>query len=127
MTDESRYFYDCPIKAAWMSKQFEMNIVGDCDGDWPVSDLLYFAHALYGEDQSPSDPVQVQRFYIRDDSLQLLEPQEGDLVAIDAFPGAFREHHENIVLFDAEGDPTDVRRIIQRNGIPFMTPEWEAA
>lgn len=57
-----KYYYTDPLAAAWMGKHFGMRF------DTEIEPYLY----LHGEDNVP--------YYIHPDSLQILEPEVGDLI-----------------------------------------------
>jgi hypothetical protein len=117
----TRYFYTDPLAAAWMSRHFGMNIE-----DWPTSELCWFAHALYDEPQSPSDPVQAQRFYINPDSLYLLEPIINDVIW--TVRDGFYEVRRICDVYDKpQAQSWRLHKIIERNGVGFHWPESEEA
>jgi hypothetical protein len=134
------YLYRDLLAAAWMAKHhgflFETNRIGFTycgktkklvpDSTPDVLSIVLDVFDVQADDDVVKHFIS-PKYYIHPDSLRLLGPQEGDLVAIDAFPGAFMAHHENIVMFDADGDPSEARRIIQGNGLAFHWPESEPA
>ena len=85
------------------------------------------------------------KLYVHEDSLQLLEPQKGDLVFYDNLHGgeawdefkclitADDERYpyigtgQTLMLMDSGEHPyrSELRRIIQRSGLPFYWPEQE--
>lgn len=149
-----RYYYTDPIATAYMGRKFGMQFLGesgekisfgvtDNSIDWWLTDELDQGIGYVGI-----------RFYIAQNSLPILEPQDGDGVEFDRWQWD-RERHED--LKDAPYQPhyalvkidekwkhifssgigwDTVRpdekfslplKIIQRNGIPFMWPEVEEA
>lgn len=116
-----RWFYTDPLAAAWMAKHFGMHFT-DID-QLEVFPLNWTSPLLHGV-----------RMYVHPDSLHLLEPQVGDMIShlgmrawrIDATDGYAYFHpkmpNESIDRFTLKAD---MPKIIQRNGIPFMTPEME--
>ncbi len=70
-----RYYYDCPLKAAWMHKHFGMRF----DVYEPVFEIDGFSFA-YIDRADGYEFSEGQFIYIHPESLRLLEPQVGDLV-----------------------------------------------
>lgn len=116
--EKPRYFYTEPLAAAWMAKHFGMRLH---DGAFveptsaPPEEIASWGDGL---------------IYIHPNSLNLLEPQVGDLLRGD-------EHTIPQIRYmdvpDSEQMGAGVAlmrrgfKIIQRNGIAFMWPESEAA
>ncbi len=125
----TKYYYDCPIKAALMAKTFEM-VFTDKEG-----------HAL--EIFNDADPAtwfyvssketgymrpQSHEYYIHPDSLHLLEPQEGDYGLDTRFSCVAQIIMLNgeLVCFDGEQNwGTKHFQTLQRNGKSFIWPESE--
>lgn len=128
-----RYYYDCPIKAAYMHKNFGVNF---CDKTGlTVSanpSLWYMAERHY----------MAQSLYIHPDSMGIFEPQVGDLVKatynkectfvhrivsgveIDHYlVGGFPDHY-GYPDYIGDGE-RKIFKIIQRKGIPFLWPDVE--
>lgn len=135
-----RYYYTDPLAAAWMAKQFGMKFT-DAAGE-PVSiQESYFRGTKSGaaweawiNDESSTPYVALSQAYIHPDSLHLLEPQVGDVVAVKNVVGkgmsvgVVEDGCKTMTLDGEEGagwnysgdDP-----IIQRNGTAFHWPEVE--
>lgn len=126
---DKRYYYDCIIKASYMKKYFDMEFYTE-DGDHLTPD---------GEMNGALSPRNGYHIYIRESSLPLLQPMEGDLVHI---VRGFCSYYKNVVSTAtvggravtgiwSDGEYWDITikaplhdwQIIQRNGIPFMWPE----
>lgn len=137
---EKRYFYSDPRDALIMSKQ-GMSFVGVSGLMYPIADIAYAAYSIFS-DQSPSDPVQGELFYIHPDDYHLLEPRGGDLVKAtythgDDFiyrhiTGKKPSYYEVGGFPDEYGYPDFIKggrrkiyEIIQRSGKPFIAPEEE--
>lgn len=124
----TRYYYTDPLAAAWMAKHFGMQYATE-----HKEDRLY--------DWPTEIRMPLERYVIHPDSLHLLEPMVGDLFV--GHNGLMRADetmypkqgggwesgvcyrivdYRNRYLPEAWGDE---KKIIQRNGIPFMWPEKE--
>lgn len=107
-----RYYYDCPIKAAYMAKYFGISFDGQS--------FEYIATAYCDYRAEWFKEANPEKYYLTDDSLHLLEPQVGDMV--------FYPYNDAAVIlgefFPVPKVGTKLK-IIQRNGIPFMWPETE--
>ena len=106
----SRYYYTCPIQAAYMAKEFGMVFtemysaeIEILDGNLVVSDIV---------------DVDGGKFYIRPDSEKLLEQEAGDLCAPKDFDNTGS-------AFPAAILGANAGKIMQRNGKPFFWPEQE--
>lgn len=115
----TRYFYRCPIAAA--KAEIDHGIMIE---NWNVVDLLYHASCLYDPEQSPSDPVQTDKFYIAPESEYLLQPMAGDICAYQTF-----DEKGDVILryssYDEEAWEQVGLSIIMRNNLPFIAPEVE--
>lgn len=111
-----KYYYDCPIKAAWMAKYFGMKFEGGY-----AAQFLALDAASQIRDKNERD-----YYYIHPDSLHLLEPREGDLVKA-TWVGKGAPVSQCLIYNAIEvlGSYWHIGKIIQRNGIPFMWPEQE--
>jgi len=121
-----RFFYTDPLAAAWMMKHHKMHIV-DKYGD-------EIEEAYRRDPQVWLDPP----YYIHPDSLHLLEPQIGDLVATRRGNesttlyqpielGGPKFFIEEFILFGKTFKWEEIVRVVLRNGIAFMWPESEEA
>lgn len=123
-----KYYYDDPLAAAWMAKHFR----------------IQFEEGRYYEGIGVKITTTVAgKFYIHPDSIELLEPQEGDLIIIDRdytrgfYPslvkGVLKEGDDLFLVEDLDGEELSecyisfdsIKEIIQRNSIPFMWPKEE--
>lgn len=108
-----KYFYTEPLAAAWMAKHFGMVFLHE-NGEVQYGYVNGF---------DSCEPRNCERkHYIHPDSLHLLEPLKDDVVEYISL------HQEgyivSLVYFDV-GNPSQVKKIIQRNNIAFMWPESE--
>src|SRR5579872_4619641 len=88
-----RFFYDCPIKAAFMAKYHGMKIhgpvqkpTGGIETSTRPMPVWILARAIEAAEKGmvPGDA----RYYIADESLHLLEPQEHDVALFNDGNGA---------------------------------------
>ena len=115
-----KYYYDCPLQAAFMAKYHGMKFdiliysheneyIGrykDCDCN--------FIYPLFTSNIS-------LKSYITDDSLHLLEAQVGDLVKHSYGTSAC-----GFIIWNSSGNPNDGQtQIIQRGGTAFFWPKEE--
>lgn len=116
----TRYYYDCPIKAAYMAKYFNVTFAG--------SDGLERTYLGMADEIIPSHlPEIATPIYIHPDSLHILEPQEGDIY-VDYWSDRSPEYYTPLKEKpDNSLEPPNWvgYKIIQRNGKPFMWPESE--
>lgn len=128
-----RYFYTERLAAQWMEKHFGIKTFKQWEGLFPLPEI---------------DDATGQRYYYRDDSLQLLEPQAGDLISAKIYKNDDRIYCDTVVSvikFNDAGYPLPVDegmliitengsalteamniKIVQRHGVAFMWPEYEA-
>ena len=125
-----KYYYDCPIKAYYMKKYFNMDYAG------PKSELgkelgYNFVDNYRFLDENKNTVCWKSsegKIYIEPSSLHLLEPQSGDLVSINGGESANVIMHEELFrdrLKLMEPQFSKPLTIIQRNGKPFFWPEAE--
>lgn len=113
-----KLYYHCEFKAGYMDKYFGVKYqVRDEDGE--LSDKTIWDYDCFRE-CSPENP-----FYIHPDSLHLLEPQVGDLIAYE-YEGRIKCY--SLIAHPDNGKTKlpERQKIIQRNGIAFMMPEIAA-
>lgn len=114
-----RYYYTCPLKAAYMAKYFGIKL---CDRTLKES-LVHLGDEFRYESVSIDGLWKSKYFdadkiiYIHPDSLILLESKVGDIITY-PFQSFFQLEKGNSKIIDGG-------KIIQRNGIPFMWPEVE--
>lgn len=146
-----RYYYSCPIKAAYMAKHFGMLFLFRYEDGQEISlrglgNMLAYADGSLGE----------AKFYVHPDSLHLLDAQKEDLIGFTPQCYSDERRYEIVTQIgwaDWKGDvkrkihakarnPEEWERcvlthewddwnikniiIIQRNGIAFHWPETEA-
>jgi hypothetical protein len=117
-----RYFYDCPLKAAYMVRYHGIKIhgpvrkfTGEIDTSnrpmpvWILARVIEAAEKAMG----PQDA----RYYIASESLALFRPQPRDLLT-----GRTRRV---FMFYDNRITPTENALIAERNAIPFIWPESE--
>lgn len=105
-----RYYYDCPITAAFMAKYHHFVYVTNI-------------HEIF-ENLCTTDPEVAsasKRFYLHDRSVKDLELQIGDIIE-SVINEDLTEYGEVYQLTDS---PLYSMRIIQRNNKPFITPKQE--
>jgi hypothetical protein len=129
-----RYFYTCPIEAAYMAKNFSMKFlkpsIKNVGGkivpcEWPAND---WETDFFCSSQSDCD-WESGPFYIHHDSLPIFEPQEGDSgITGGELLVNFTDGDWCILLPDGyQGLDDDIQvKIIQRQGKAFIMPEVEA-
>lgn len=129
--DEKRYFYTDPLAVAWNAKHHGMRFKW-VEGDEPKQswredgkDILYSLMWFDEIDYSNGPKL----YDVHPESLHLLKPLVGDLLECESKnPGGQRSHFWYDVLTPLTAILTqNVKRIIQRDGIPFMWPESEPA
>lgn len=115
-----RYYYQCPIKATYMAKEFGMRFD---DSFYVMCDYIIHEGENLGALIKINAPPKI---YIHPDSLHLLKPQEGDLIEDPCEPNhfIFISHDESWPLH--KEFESGWFKIIQRNGKAFMWPEVEA-
>lgn len=116
-----RYYYDCPIKSAYMAKYFGMKFMGEA-GE-PVYLELSDQGAYYMAYQSSATNRSVPyigKFYIHPDSQSFLAPKADDLMRSGECLFVFGSGLE---IYD--GFHSNDVEIIQRNGLPFIWPQKE--
>lgn len=123
-----RYYYDCPIIAAYMAKSFGIRIVGQnlsqIDFDTqkhPEREFDYFDICRLASNKS--NPF-VYKFCLSSDSIILLEPQDGDFVEAndERCPdcGTYYNH-----IPDGHAKFYKHAKIIERNGKLFFMPKGD--
>jgi hypothetical protein len=117
----TRYFYSDPLAAAWMSKHFGMRITDANGVAESIEDMCTTAWLL---DESEA------LWYLHSDSVQLLDPQNGDLVQHRGMIGVYDACGQIVIVSEAVETHcynirTDDYRIILRDGKPFHWPQSE--
>lgn len=120
----TKYYYDCPIKAAYMAKYFgvKLQILVANESECQLYSWFYNMALPSGAGKN---------LYIHPNSLHILEPQVGDLIKEYGAPlyryldgklsnGDFTAYKNK---YDIKFD--EVARIVERNNIPFIYPEIE--
>jgi hypothetical protein len=122
MIETAKYFYDCPLKAAWMAKHFGMRFSGD---KYCLQFDAYGSKPMYYPDL----------YIIHPDSLRLFDPQPFDLLQgsfcfgrLDYYvlvKEKFNGHGEQITQDRLSDGTFNLDKIIQRDGVSFMWPARE--
>jgi hypothetical protein len=128
---ERWYYYDCALKAAYMSQHFGMKFASQ------FAMILFDVGGVFSEPRVTSP---IGKFYLHADSLRLLDPQLGDIVLYGIHNSTYAEELpvsvdtvrwtrqlvdgciENVI----HPEKRHIRQVIQRNGLAFMWPESEA-
>jgi len=120
---ENRLYYDCPISAAYMAKNFNVDFTNQ------TNSYRYW----YADLVENINDEREEKLYIHPDSLSIFEPQEGDLVTTSGYPAKIigkllGKTDCFAVEFGSKNDPSyaykkDIDLIIERNGKPFIMPQ----
>lgn len=117
-----RYYYDCPLKAAYMAKYFGMKFEGGYTAQFLALDA-----ASQIRDKNERD-----YYYIHPDSLHLLEPRDDDIGCREiVYEDGERwrnpaQYNEELKKWEAdEGLDMGECKTLQRDGKSFMWPEQE--
>lgn len=123
----TRYYYDCPIEAAYMAKNFGFDFVTEGYGsklnfqgssDFRIEDIH---NGIYAGD----------KYYVAHESVALLGAKSGDLAETICQPygsncfDMWSEETTRIFGYYEEEVGEKLRRIIQRDGKPFIWPKKE--
>ncbi|AWM36987.1 hypothetical protein GobsT_51300 [Gemmata obscuriglobus] len=120
----SHFFYSDPLAAAWMASRYEMvfcTATGEIIDRWVIDSLI---------STTRNNPEGVSgkytKLFVHHDSLFLLEPILNDVIW--TVREGFYEVQRICDVYDLPVHNTwALHRIAERNGIPFMWPEQEAA
>lgn len=115
-----RAFYTDPLAAAWMAKNFGMKFTSGVNSTLISVDDLLMGEALGWRLKKDSDDW----VYIHSDSLHLLEPIINDVLWT-VKDGFFDVQRICDVYDKPKYNTWKLHKIIERNGIPFMWPEFE--
>jgi len=142
----TRYYYTDALEAAYMAKHHGVKLQVDkmkaciASGEPPYypDDFLPLdvCNALVDCIRKLHWEREEQRFYIHPDSVHLLEPQEGDLLAYQhddiedvCWVGLHSQTYELVVQIDSLSwmSPIELHqtKVIQRNNKPFFWPEHD--
>lgn len=127
-----KMFYTDPLAAAYMAREFGVEIVGAFEKLVPEQEKIFILQIPFREwfeilldsrnmriNQGYRKP---DRYYVNDDSLPVFEPKVGDVGHNGEQAGDFRDKG----FFETdEGLEVDKCKIIQRDGKPFFWPEVE--
>lgn len=113
-----RWFYDCPIEAAYMMKNFSVLIEGDnCERE-------FLKHIQTLEIRN--------KYYLDPGSIKLLEPLRGDLIELKAISvvtiydiGKKGRLYYRYGTGCIDSPRSELKRIVQRNNKPFIWPKRE--
>lgn len=106
-----KYYYDDPISAAYMAKNFDFQIMGSPHHIFEHWKDIAANYATGG------------KYYLHPDSVKLLEPQEDDLCDFEEV--ACCDCGTTIWEFGKHSGK--VKQIIERNNKPFIMPKEETA
>jgi len=110
----SKLYYDCPIKAAYMAKEFGAKTV--CPDGLDEPDTMT---ALINDMADPE--IAPDKYYIHPDSLYIFEPKVGDVI--------ITKQEDHTYIAHGIENRTDLysgcSNIIRRNGNAFIMPETE--
>lgn len=127
-------YYDDPLQAAWMIREFGVKIRGlylhgnEDEEDMTVEQIAVAIDRVHGCDVPT-------RYNIHTDSLHVFEPMDGDLVHIkyyvkniDGVPAPSNTYSGYMMLEQSSGLENDrtERQIIQRNGKAFFMPKEQS-
>jgi len=137
-----QYHYDCPLRAAYMAKEFGVNLGIDEVRDPETNNLVDYTLEIIDSDLHWKDCT---KFTIHPDSLHIFEPRVGDLCKINVNDDIASEVSHDFCLWrDSEGGgcysfPLKIHNkdgklefrdfvyrdliIVQRNNKPFFMPE----
>jgi hypothetical protein len=92
-----RYYYDCPIEAAYMAKNFGMEFQDE--NDWDAEVIIHdkdagFLYSRGTEEMASKEMYIGEKIYVHPDSLPILEPQPKDKVGND--------HYSDLVVSDED-------------------------
>lgn len=108
-----KLYYKNPLEAAWMWINFDMKIEGDAD-------YMVIARAIQIDKyRNKKGDLDNFKYYIHQDSLNMLEPRDGDI--IERLERGVYTWNSNCMILSLD------EKIIQRSGIAFMWPEREMA
>lgn len=153
MTNEKlKYYYDCPIEAAYMAKNFGLRITAELPLRYNKLEVLKRIYNIsFGGDEMELSYSEVidksdgSKFYLHLSSVKLLEPQESDVIisydnrafAQDVYAGgkeacARAQAHERDAIYEMwfarfeEILKRPNHEIVQRNNKPFIMPKTES-
>lgn len=119
----TRLYFDCPIKAAYMWKEFNVNTYLELTReDQTIPDvLLYFDCPIKNVDwEGRSIKLDGRKYYIAPESEHIFEPKKGDLAHYDLNGGSGVNQFTNKPIRWAEG-VTNIQ-IIRRDNKQFFAP-----
>lgn len=121
-----KYYYTDPLAAAWMAKYHGMWFDAEIPMNLAAGAINYVQNGSYASLAYYHDLVS-ERLYIHPNSLHLLYPQIGDFIEGVSLPILIGKSENMSSLEDAVRWISEERiaHIIQRNGTPFMWPEYE--
>jgi hypothetical protein len=146
METNIRYYYDCPLIAAYMAKYFDMNFIKE----GIIDEVSHVAYQIIPFEDFGTGGVSLQcntgkikrKFIIHPESVHLLEPQDGDLILFegdcpegsDIYPmywnkdykiGEFDGMWGRITYQDSDNFVGCFFEITRRNCMPFLMPKKE--
>ena len=142
-----KYYYDCPIEAAYMADKFSVNFCYDYTEEKNVKFPIYCNYSQETDDLDGGfiettylhDNIPVSKFHIHPDSEQVFEPQVGDVIHLnhqgfivvqgsDGYPERKEDFFEGygthpLFRFDIVRGGEERIEILKRNGKPFIWPK----
>lgn len=148
-----RLFYDCPVKAAYVVREFGIEIAEPSDFD-PIAMNPADVEDIIGQLTHEGWGCKDGKIYVHSDSLPLFQPQVGDVVEFDRWfwerqhneeckDYPYQAHYGVVNRFGANDEWLGISsaghgwdntndgkwhmpfKIIQRNGKAFIAPEVE--
>lgn len=126
----NRLYYDCPIEAAYMAKNFGVKFLHELRFEIEVyfslhnNDISWLFNEETGDDYSYTR----DKFYIDPDSLPIFEPMEGDIITDDDINPFVISSKISCDVDDKYVAPEHIvgqDKTIFRDGKPFITPKRE--
>lgn len=124
----TRYFYKCPLSAAYMAKHFSITFVNserdiheDCQREL---EMMWGKTIHSGELEFKRGQI-YEKYIVHPDCKKILQPMVGDLVKdSDGECQYVWEDHKGLGVTTSRGTESPQGcPIIQRNNLPFITPD----
>lgn len=128
-----KYYYTDPIKAAWMTQNFNIGYINinTWDDSYSIGAYDFISNVIIPESSmgfacAPFEGTLTdKKFYIHPDCYEMLKPQVGDLLACDTKVW-WAQFKEQLIDDERLKRPEYANyRVIQRNGKAFFMPECE--
>ncbi len=116
-----KYYYNDPLKAVWMAREFQMKFKTSKDQN------MYFDGGSDLRTEKDCGIYSGEKYYIHPDCHKMLKPQIGDLLKDEDGKFHLMEgwHGECFIFVITSRNNSENYKIIQRNGKAFFTPEIE--